>query len=109
MSLEYYLYCRREYDDIICYIDVIIEKYETISDISIKENNLCHDHYESFNREDIKNFFIQKRDYIKELKQICNKKIMRLCKHDFVTDLIDLSPDNSQYIKYCKICEYTEN
>ena len=29
------------------------------------------------------------------------------CKHDYVEDLIDITPDRSQKITYCKICSCT--
>ena len=40
------------------------------------------------------------------LKQI-QTKIYELCPHQFVFDLIDLTPDTSKYIKYCELCELT--
>jgi hypothetical protein len=52
-------------------------------------------------------FFIEKQKHIKTLKEICNKKIEELCTHTIVEDFIDISPDKSQKIKYCSICEYT--
>ena len=40
------------------------------------------------------------------LKQI-QTKIYELCPHQFVFDLIDLTPDTSKCIKYCELCELT--
>ena len=31
----------------------------------------------------------------------------KICRHDFVEDEIDITPEKSQRIEYCKICEYT--
>ena len=108
MSLDYYLYCRKEYDDIIEYLHEIISKYELISDISTVEVQLEYD-YEIFNPEKNKNFFIEKINHLKELKKLCDKRIIQLCDHDFVDDLIDISPDKSKCISYCRICEYTKD
>lgn len=43
-----------------------------------------------------------------ELKTICDVKIKKLCDHEFEEDMIDIIPDRSQKITYCKICEYTK-
>ena len=39
--------------------------------------------------------------------KIC-KKIYNNCQHEFVKDLVDITPDKSQHISYCKFCEMTE-
>ncbi len=53
-------------------------------------------------------FFSQKRDELNRLKLECEKKVHEQCIHDFETDLIDIDPDRSITIQYCKICEYTK-
>ena len=78
MSLEYFLYCRGKYEDMINYI---------------KENN--------------KNSVIPLK-HVKYLKRLCDKKIEELCEHEFVNDLIDITPDISKHITYCRICQYTK-
>jgi len=40
-------------------------------------------------------------------EKIC-KKIYNNCQHEFVKDLVDITPDKSQHISYCKFCEMTE-
>ena len=52
-------------------------------------------------------FFAQKHTYLTSLKEECEKKIQELCNHEFETDLVDIDPDKSSTIQYCKICEYT--
>jgi len=37
--------------------------------------------------------------------KIINDKIIECCPHEFVEDDIDISPDRSQKIYYCSICE----
>lgn len=44
--------------------------------------------------------------YKKEIKNICNV-LKSKCVHVLVNDSIDISPDKSQNISYCKICETT--
>lgn len=109
MSLEYYLYCRRRYNNIIMFLEEIISNHELIffetlklnSDLNkviIDDLNLIQDRY-SFN---------VKLKYLKQLKQNCDTKIQNLCNHEFEEDVIDITPDRSQKITYCKICEYTK-
>lgn len=108
MSLDYYLYCRKEYDDIINYLSEIVNKYELISDITISEIELEDEYYDAFKPEKNKIFFIEKLNNIKQLKKLCDVKILELCNHEFVNDFIDIGPDKFKCIKYCRICEHTQ-
>ena len=45
---------------------------------------------------------------IKALKQICDEKIFELCEHEFIDDMIDITPDRSEKITYCGCCGYTK-
>lgn len=109
MSLDYYLNCRRRYNNIIICLEEIVNNHELIffetlkldtelSDIIFDKLNLLQD------RENLED----KLKYVKNLKNICEVKIHELCNHEFVNDLIDISPDKSQTITYCKICDYTK-
>ena len=44
--------------------------------------------------------------YKKEIKNICNV-LKSKCNHILVNDYIDISPDESQSIIYCELCETT--
>ena len=44
--------------------------------------------------------------YKKEIKNICNV-LKSKCNHILVNDYIDISPDESQTIIYCELCEST--
>ena len=112
MSLEYYLYCRKRYDYIIKNLEDITENYDCIldktSDLNLEEE-LYKQLNEIFNLNNNKNYFINKLQYIKELKTICSERINQLCTHNFIEDIIDITPDKSKKIVYCEICEYTKN
>lgn len=41
----------------------------------------------------------------KNLLRRITQQIQLTCKHEWETDLIDIDPDRSQTIVYCKICE----
>jgi hypothetical protein len=94
MSLQYYLFYRKKYESILSYLDENIENYNFYL-------------YTQNTTEDI-NFFIERKNFITKIKNIYDKRILELCKHDFVKDNIDISHDKCMSIKYCKICEYTE-
>ncbi len=42
---------------------------------------------------------------INELSGMTYKQV--ICKHNFIDDYIDIGPEKSQKITYCKLCEYT--
>jgi len=44
-------------------------------------------------------------EYLILIQTHINKKIIDQCKHEFIEDDIDLTPDDSMKIIYCKICE----
>ena len=108
MSLNYYLFCRNSYDKIIQNLDDTITIFEQI-DICIKEEeNLVKSDIVLSNQIHNKLFFIERKTDIKLLRDMCDKKMMGLCRHEFVEDTIDITPDKSQNIRYCSICEYTD-
>lgn len=109
MSLEYYLYCKRRYNNIIICLEEIINDHELIffetskldmdvGEIIMEELNLIQ-HMYSFNT---------KLKYLKQLKNICDTRIKNLCNHEYEEDMIDITPDRSEKIIYCKICEDTK-
>ena len=107
MSLEYYLFVRQKYDEIISNLDYIIEAHEQIEYYISNENDITTIPKELFNYEsDI--FFKTKKQKIIKCKQICDAIIKSLCKHEFEDDVIDITPEKSQNICYCKICGYSK-
>jgi hypothetical protein len=108
MSLEYYLYCRKSYDKILQELDYIIDIYEDINDTTYFEENLESEYIELFKTEHNKNFFIERKKNIEHLRSICNSKVLQLCCHQIVDDDIDITPERSQRIRYCDICDFVE-
>jgi hypothetical protein len=103
MSLEYYLFCRNSYNKIIQELEYIINVFEDIDEF---EDEFV-DNYIDKNNHKEKTFFIEKMCNIKKISNKCQEKILQLCCHEMVEDSIDISPDESRNIKYCKICDYT--
>jgi hypothetical protein len=48
------------------------------------------------------------KNYIAIYKNIIDDKINNICIHEWVEDYIDITPDRSQYISYCRLCEITQ-
>ena len=106
MSLEYYIYCRKSYDKIIQELDCIIDMFDEIDNFTFTEIDIT---YEMLNNvEQNKHFFIERKKYIEQLRKFCSDKVIELCCHEMVDDDIDITPERSQRIRYCDICEYTE-
>jgi hypothetical protein len=108
MSLEYYLYCRKSYDKIIKELEEIINTYIDICSFTNGEE-IERNYVEIFSTDYNKNFFVNRKKHIEQLRKICDRKVNELCCHNMIEDLIDISPFKSQIIRYCSICEYTEN
>lgn len=45
----------------------------------------------------------------REISQIINSYIHTHCNHEFVDDLIDITPDTSKNIRYCIHCDFYRN
>lgn len=94
MSLEYYLFYRKHYESVMINLDDIIN---STLDPSSNEFDLSQ-----------ANFLIERKQHVTKLKTECDTKILELCKHEFEDDLIDITPDSSKNITYCKVCGYTK-
>jgi hypothetical protein len=110
MSLDYYLFCRNSYDVIIRDLQDIINILEEIEEYIKKEHVEEQTNLDIIlaNESDNKLFFSTRKQHMHLLRNVCNTKIKELCNHNFITDTIDITPDKSQNIRYCSICEYTE-
>jgi len=102
MSLDYYLFSRNAYRKIVEDLKNIISNYEEIINYNkFQEENIIDN---PFN----KNFFVWSLEHFQYIFNKCNLKIMKLCKHEIIDDSIDITPDRSQNIRYCQICENSE-
>ena len=108
MSLEYYLLCKKNYDNIISDLKDIIDNYNEIFYYTSSELDIDENIKEAFSQNRYKNFFSSKITHISHLRNICCQKIMELCNHEYINDTIDIDPDRSQTITYCRVCEYTK-
>ena len=106
MDINYFLLMRGKYNSILNQLDLIIDDlndtYEFTDEYLTDKNNIFSD---IFGSEITKNFFIEKKTYILYLKNLCNTYIQKMCSHEFIEDYIDINPDTSKTISYCKYCE----
>lgn len=102
MNLDYYLSCRKMYDNILYSLDIIIYSYNEIL------SKTTHDVYNKENKE-LYIFYTTEKNRIEKLKIECDENIKNLCCHDIIVDFIDIGPDYSKSttIKYCKTCDQT--
>jgi len=105
MSLDYYLFCREKYDNILKYLEEINNLYDDVIRETNTSNNLLQEEYYNifllkFNDKSLET---TKENTIK-LKKICDENIKQLCQHNFEKDLIDITPHRSENIIYCTIC-----
>jgi len=107
MSLKYYLFWKKQYDEVIRNLEYIILSYDEFNDYSVNTEKNYFEFLEQTNNNNNKNFFIKTKNHIEELKKRTNNIIYNLCCHQIIEDTIDITPDKSVNIRYCSICEYT--
>ncbi len=103
MSLNYFLSCKRNYIKIIQKLEYIIETLDDIDYMTISEfSDICYP-------KNNKAFFTEKIKHFQDLIDNCNNELDHLCCHNYVDDVIDITPERSQSITYCAICETVKN
>lgn len=117
MSLDYLLKMKSENDYINAYLKEINNNYSKMKeetlfyliDTSITSNL----DYSQYNKDlnEINQLLNSQNDHIKQIMLLNEKvkqKIVSLCKHEWVSDTIDIDLDRSKTIEYCKICELSK-
>jgi hypothetical protein len=111
MSVDYFLYVKEKHNLISIYLKEIVSIYDEI--INKTNEEVAND--EMYNKEeDIQLFEELKNNYENQLEQsisFCDslKNVLNtLCKHEYIMDLIDITPEKSNVIEYCKICGFTK-
>jgi hypothetical protein len=112
-NIDNILYYKKNINTVLSCNEIIINSYESILDMLIdilnndnsdKDDTIC----EIVNiREIIHEHVIKKTEAELELNN-CDEMIYQMCKHNFVEDYIDITPDISQKIIYCSICELSK-
>jgi hypothetical protein len=99
MDINYFLLMINKYDTILDHINCILDIFDT-TDILTNDK--------IYNSEKNKIFFIERKNDILYLKELCKININKLCRHEFIVDSIDITPDKSKTISYCKFCEIND-
>lgn len=89
------------------YIDTelsnIKDNIETIEDYINQNGNKCKIHNSYLN------FLNQSLNYYQNLIKKTDHQLFTTCKHKWIKDYIDISPDESRQIIYCKKCLLTKH
>jgi hypothetical protein len=112
--VDYLLKMKNENDYTIAYLKELNNNYlkmkeETIfylidTSLSVNED------YIQYNKDitEINDNLNEQDNLLKQLTMLnekIRKKITEICNHEWITDYIDIDPDRSKKIEYCKICE----
>jgi len=116
MNIDYLLKMKNENDYTIAYLKEINSNYtkmkeETIlnlidTSLNVNENILQYNKHIT----EINAILNQQDEHLRQLIFLNEKlrtKLISICNHDWITDSIDIDPDRSQTIEYCKICQAT--
>ena len=109
MDINYFLLLKSKYTIILDNLNSIISECHDICNHIDEHDSLQNTKlYILFNSHVNRNFFIEKRTHIQDLKNICEQHVYSLCKHQFITDSIDIDPDTSKTITFCDFCGLTQ-
>jgi hypothetical protein len=80
------------------------------NDINTIDNTYFYEHPEILKR--LNSIFNQKElqelsFLLQDFKGYVDFKLDTLCEHEWINDMIDITPDRSQQIIYCKLCQIT--
>lgn len=114
MDINYFLMCKKKYSNIIYNFENIINECDDIiNEITdfLQKNHTIHED-ECLKKKlsqifDLKKHYIQEKENMVYIFKECNENIQNMCNHEFINDVIDITPDFSQNICYCRLCEYT--
>jgi hypothetical protein len=113
MSLDYLLNMKSENDYVCAFLKEIKNNYDKMKeetifnliDTSITTNLVYYQYNKTIT--EINELLNQHSEYFNQLlvlNEKLNQKIVSLCKHEWIEDSIDIDPDRSKTIEYCKIC-----
>jgi hypothetical protein len=117
MNNDYLLKMKPNNEYINAYLNEIKESYKKMKEESIYfliDTSLnTNEKYLQYNKRitEIDALLNQQHDHIQQLLLLNNqitKNLINLCKHDWFIDNIDIDPDTSKTIEYCKICGTTK-
>jgi cell division protein ZapA (FtsZ GTPase activity inhibitor) len=117
MNKNYLLKMKPNNDYITAYLHEIKEFYKKIKEESVYfliETSLnTSENYLQYNKRitEIDALLNQQHDHIQQLFLLNNqiaKYLTNLCNHEWFIDNIDIDPDTSKTIEYCKICGATK-
>jgi hypothetical protein len=113
MSLDYLLNMKSDNDYVCAYLKEIKNNYTNMKEITlfnlIDTSITTNNDYYQYNKSiiEINELLNQHSEHISHLvflNEKLTKKIVSLCKHEWIEDVIDIDPDRSKTIEYCKTC-----
>ena len=98
--MNYNLFLKNKYQNILNNINEIIYIYNEIKNANI-QNNLNDTITEEIQ------YYEEKCKELSNSILYINSIITKECQHNYIDDVIDITPDVSQRITYCTLCEHT--
>lgn len=98
--MNYNLFLKNKYQGILSNLKEIIDTYKEVKIVYIQNNiyDKVTDEIQFYEEK-----YKEMSNNISYIKSIITKE----CKHNYVDDVIDITPELSQRITYCTICEHT--
>jgi hypothetical protein len=111
MDLDYFLFLEKEYNKISLHLDEIIASYETLIAYTTEQQNKTNT-FEVNEMIDTLNFkhhqYLLQKNRLLHCLNNYRENMKNICVHNYISDLIDLSPERSEIIQYCTLCGNTK-
>jgi predicted house-cleaning noncanonical NTP pyrophosphatase (MazG superfamily) len=98
--MNYNLFLKNKYQNILSNLKEIIYTYNEIKSTNV-QNNLCDKITEEIQ------YYEEKYKELSDIVLCISCIISKECEHNYIDDVIDITPDLSQHITYCTLCEHT--
>lgn len=111
MDLDYFLFLEKNYEKISLHLDEIINIYQELILHTFEKTNIdsCVEMNEMMDTLNFKHHqYLLQKNKLRYLINNCREKCAQICQHNYITDLIDLTPDRSEIIQYCTLCGNTK-
>jgi hypothetical protein len=115
MSLDYFLFYKEKYEQMVSHLEEIICLYDDLIDDSFEYYNSFFSETKPVNvlceLETLigqKDLCIQQKNQLISKKMYYTERLQNACSHEFCEDTIDINPERSQKIVYCVKCDYTK-
>ena len=113
MNIDYFLFCKEKYNEMVKYLEAVNNIYDELITVTNETNQIPYNNIDLIwpspnELTELKLRHEKRIQHMKNFEQYYKSQLKMLCEHTYVDDFIDIDPDTSQKITYCTICDTTK-